>query len=134
MDFSCRKKRDFRELIHLYNHNISINNFFLFNSFFSHFFYSKTYTSTLLDALIVTVTLQKKSLISEAAFLNLKDCQFFFDPELYLASARPEKKFRHLTTTELLWRLDQIAQLMASFGQIEAVINYLKNIFDRDKQ
>ena len=87
-----------------------------------------------MDALIVTVTLQKKSLISEAAFLNLKDCQFFFDPELYLASARPEKKFRHLTTTELLWRLDQIAQLMASFGQIEAVINYLKNIFDRDKQ
>ena len=82
----------------------------------------------------MTVTLQKKSLISEAAFLNLKDCHFFFDPDLYLASTRPEKKFRHLTTTELLWRLDQIAQLMASFGQIEAVINYLKNIFGSDAQ
>ena len=101
----------------------------IFPFFFSHFFYSKTYISELLNALLVTVTLQKKSLISEAAFFNLKDCQFFFDPNLYLASSRPYKNFRHLTSPELIWRMKQIAHLMVSFGEKDVLVNYLTDQF-----
>ena len=69
----------------------------------------------LLNALLVTSTLQKKSLISEAAFFNLKDCQFLFDPDLYLASSRPEKSFRHITSPELHWRINKIGEINVYF-------------------
>ena len=75
---------------------------------FSLFFYSDTYVCQLLDALMALVQLGKKSLVTEAAFLNLRDnCDFLFSSDM--PSKPPEKLYRHLETPQLQERIELIA-------------------------
>ena len=78
------------------------------------------------------VQLEKKSLVSEAAsFLNLSNCDFLFQPQLFLASNRPEKLFRHLTSSELIKRVSEIAQVISQYANCDLIVSHLKkNIQD----
>ena len=89
--------------------------------------YSDTYIIQLLDALTFLVQLEKKSLVSEAAsFLNLSNCDFLFQPQLFLASNRPEKLFRHLTSSELIKRVSEIAQVLSQYANCDLIVSHLK--------
>ena len=73
------------------------------------------------------VQLEKKSLVSEAAsFLNLSNCDFLFQPQLFLASNRPEKLFRHLTSSELIKRVSEIAQVISQYANCDLIVSHLK--------
>jgi hypothetical protein len=93
--------------------------------YFSMFFYSETYVNQLLNALLAIVKLETKSLVSEAVFLNLVDCDFLFNSNLHLCSSRPEKVFRHLKTSSLIQRVSQITQMIAAYGQVNLIIQHL---------
>lgn len=97
-------------------------------SFCSLFFYSETYVCQLLDALSALLQLEKKSLVAsqEVVFLNLKDCAFLFNPELYLNSSRPpDKLFRHLNSPDVLQRVNQIAAVIAQYAKSDLIVGYL---------
>ena len=81
----------------------------------------------LLDALSALLQLEKKSLVGqEVVFLNLKDCDFLFNPQLYLNSCRaPEKLFRHLTTPEVFNRTMQIVAVIATYAKSDLIVSYL---------
>ena len=92
------------------------------------FFYSETYVCQLLDALSALLQLEKKSLVAsqEVVFLNLRNCDFLFNPELYLNSSRPpDKLFRHLNSTDVLQRVKQIAAVIAQYAKSDLIVSYL---------
>jgi len=98
------------------------------------FLYSDTYVTQLLDALTFVVKLEKKSLVSEAAmFLNLSNCDFPFQPQLYLASKRPEKTFRHLSTPGLTDRVAKIAQVISQYANSDLIVAHLTENIRNDK-
>ena len=72
--------------------------------------------------------LEKKSLVAsqEVVFLNLRNCDFLFNPELYLNSSRPpDKLFRHLNSTDVLQRVKQIAAVIAQYAKSDLIVGYL---------
>ena len=72
--------------------------------------------------------LEKKSLVAsqEVVFLNLRNCDFLFNPELYLNSSRPpDKLFRHLNSTDVLQRVKQIAAVIAQYAKSDLIVSYL---------
>ena len=111
----------------LVSQTVTYLQFFRFSYLFSHFFYSETYVCQLLDALSALLQLEKKSLVGqEVVFLNLKDCDFLFNPQLYLNSSRPpEKLFRHLNSKEVLNRTMQIVAVIATYAKSDLIVSYL---------
>ncbi len=97
----------------------------IFVFYCSVFFHSETYVGKLLDALIGVSVLEKKSLVTEATFLNLKDCDFLFKPDLYLKTSRAEKSFRHLKSTAQVDLVNEILTLLANYSNSTKVMNHL---------
>lgn len=89
------------------------------------FFYSETYIGQLLDALVKVVALEKRTMVSESVFMNMNNCDFLFFPHLYLKLKRPEKSFRHLTSSALQNRVVSIVKLLATYASLDVIVDHL---------